>query len=181
MNYGDIVRAIGEACCKRHGVEDHHKFAVTSMGKIIFPWSLKMADEMNLSPKFLVPVLMYRLTLVPPADGYGRVFYLYGENADEVLHIDVPEVSLDAFNPIPIPQEAVTALCELAGRDNPNIEIINDGNRLYTNSGLAIALTYYEQYIQPVRDGYQRVFYYTRKLSFPHPYVFTHVDTEIPA
>ncbi|ANZ48778.1 hypothetical protein BIZ83_gp075 [Erwinia phage vB_EamM_ChrisDB] len=174
MNYEDIVSAIGEEWSARHDQGEAGTFAVKAMGKIVTPWAREYIAQ-GYEPL----IAEYEKSLVASKSGYGRVFYIYGDRSEMVLHIEVPSADLKALWPIPLPQQAVIALTELTGRVDPPIEIINEENRLYANSGLAIALTYYEQYIHPVRDGYKRVFYYTRKLAFPHPYVFTHIDTEL--
>lgn len=78
-----------------------------------------------------------------------------------------------------VPEVALCALKELSNETPRGIRHIDDENRLYLHSGLAIALSYYEQYIQPVWPGYTRVFYYFRKAEFPHPFIFTHIDVEV--
>lgn len=78
-----------------------------------------------------------------------------------------------------IPECARIALREITGVHSPVINTVTDANRNYLHSGLAIALTYYEQYQQPARCGYRRTFYYTHRPEFPHAAVFTHVDTEV--
>lgn len=75
-----------------------------------------------------------------------------------------------------IPECACIALREITGIHNPHIESITGAERNYLHSGLAIALTYYEQYQNPPWDGYTRTFYYTRRAEFPHAFVFTHFD-----
>ena len=76
-----------------------------------------------------------------------------------------------------VPEVALCALKELGNETPIDVYLIDDTSRSYLHSGLAIALTYYEQYIRPVRPGERRVFYYFSKAEFPHPYIFTHIDT----
>ncbi|ANZ48499.1 hypothetical protein BIZ78_gp076 [Erwinia phage vB_EamM_Caitlin] len=78
-----------------------------------------------------------------------------------------------------VPEVALCALKELGNETPHDVHHIDDESRMYLHSGLAIALTYYEQYIHPVCEGYRRVFYYFSKSEFPHAFIFTHVDTVI--
>jgi len=78
-----------------------------------------------------------------------------------------------------IPEHVSVALKELSGIHRPLISSCTESERLYLHSGLAIALRWYEKDIQPVREGYKRTFYYTRKEEFPRTAVFTHHDEVI--
>lgn len=77
-----------------------------------------------------------------------------------------------------IPETVCEALKELSGIHRPPINVCRDADRLYLRSTLAIELTWYEKDLNPVREGYQRTFYYTHKEEFPHSPVFTYLDTK---